>query len=145
MIPVFNEDGNLPAGLHLATLAEIEARFTDNLKRKRHFEYLKLLIDDLKAIGCKTIYIDGSFITNKVLPKDMDICWESTGVDLINTKIIMPILWDFSNARYEQQKKYHADIFPANCIEGASSLYFLDFFQFDKNTGKAKGIIKLEI
>jgi hypothetical protein len=145
MIPDFDADGNLPPGIYQATLAEIEARFTYNLKRKGHYERLRLLRDDLEAIGCKTIYIDGSFITQKALPNDMDICWESAGVDLNYAFSLMPILWDFSNGRYEQQKKYHADIFPANCIEGSFSIFFLDFFQFDKKTGNAKGIIKLEI
>lgn len=145
MIPEFDDDGNLPAGIHQATLVEIEARFTYNVKRQEHIKYLKLLIKDLKTVGCKAIYIDGSFITKKALPKDMDICWENKGVDLINAKRSMPILWNFSNQRYEQQKMYHADIFPADCIEAASSLYFLDFFQFDKKTGERKGIIKLEI
>ena len=135
MIPDFDKDGNLPSGIYQATLVEIEAKFTSNLKRKGHFEHLKLLIDDLIAIGCKTIYIDGSFITKKALPNDIDICWESKGVNLINAKKTMPILWDFSNGRYEQQKKYHADIFPANVMETSSSKYFLDFFQCDKNTG----------
>lgn len=145
MIPDFDKEGNLPPGIYQATLSEIEAKFTSSLKRKGHFELLKQLITDLKAIGCKTIYIDGSFITKKALPNDIDICWENKGLNINTAKRIMPILWDFSNGRYEQQKKYHADIFPANCIEGSSSLCFLDFFQFDKHTGKAKGIIKLEI
>ncbi len=145
MIPDFDVDGNLPAGIYSATLVEIEAKFAYNLKRKGHFKHLKILIEDLKVIGCKTIYIDGSFVTRKVLPGDIDICWESSGIDLIDAKKTMPILWDLAFPRYEQQNRYHADIFPANCIEGASSRYFLDFFQFDKNTGSAKGIIKLEI
>jgi len=145
MIPDFDTDGNLPSGIYEANLMEIEAKFTFTLKRKGHFKHLKLLIVDLIAIGCKTIYIDGSFITKKALPNDIDICWESKGVDLINAKMNMPILWDLNFPRNAQQNKYHADIFPANCFELSSKLYFLDFFQFDKNTGKAKGIIKLEI
>ena len=145
MIPDFDKDGNLPSGIYQATLIEIEVAFAYNLKRKGHFEHLKLLINDLSAIGCKTIYIDGSFITKKLLPKDMDICWESRGLDLNIVRRFMPILWSLGFPRNEQQNRYHADIFPANCIEGASSRCFLDFFQFDKNTGKAKGIIKLEI
>lgn len=145
MIPDFDADGNLPSGIYTATLAEIEDKFTYNLKRRGHFEHLKLLIEDLRTIGCSNIYIDGSFITSKLLPKDIDICWDSGGVDLSIAKKMMPILWDFSNARYEQQKRYHADIFPADCMEGLSSLLFLDFFQQDKKTGNAKGIIKLKI
>jgi hypothetical protein len=144
MIPDFDDEGNLPPGIHYATLAEVEERFSYNLPRKEHFAHLKLLITDLISIGCKTIYIDGSFVTRKSLPKDMDICWENRGVDLNNAKNCMPILWDLYFPREKQQKKYHADIFPASCVERSSTLLFLDFFQKDK-TGNVKGIIKLDI
>jgi|WetSurMetagenome_2_1015567.scaffolds.fasta_scaffold426568_1 hypothetical protein len=143
MIPDFDYEGNLPPGVHSATLIEIEERFSYNLTRKEHLSHLKLLIKDLIAIGCKTIYIDGSFVTRKSLPNDMDICWENRGVDLNNAKRCLPILWELNFPREKQQKKYHADIFPASCIERSSTLLFLDFFQKDK-TGNVKGIIKLE-
>jgi hypothetical protein len=104
------------------------------------------LISDLKKIGCKTIYIDGSFITRKILPKDIDVCWDRTGVNLVVASYLMPILWDLSPyGRKAQQKKYHSDVFPADIMELSSSKLFMDFFQHDKNTGTPKGIIKLEI
>lgn len=146
MLPKFNSAGNLPAGIHEATLVEIEERFTVNTIRKVHFLHLKLLISDLKKIGCKTIYIDGSFITRKILPKDIDVCWDRTGVNLVVASYLMPILWDLSPyGRKAQKKKYHSDVFPADIMELSSSKLFLDFFQHDKNTGTPKGIIKLEI
>lgn len=145
MIPDFNEDGNLPPGIHQATLAEIEERFAYNIKRRLLFDYLEKLIRDLRTIGSTAVYLDGSYTTNKVLPGDMDICWENTGVDLNNAIAVMPVLWDLKPPRKEQQRIYCADIFPANIIESASGKYFIDFFQCDKNTGNKKGIIKLEI
>jgi hypothetical protein len=145
MIPDFNEDGVLPQGIYEAELVEIEHRYAYNIKRKMLFEYLKKLINDLRTIGCAVIYLDGSYITSKALPGDIDICWENKGVDLNNAITLMPILWDLNPPRKEQQRIYHADIFPANIIESASGKYFLDFFQSDKNTGKPKGIIKIQI
>lgn len=145
MIPIFNKFGTLPPGIHEATLDEIESRFVTNYKRKDLYEHLLILIDDLKKIGCRIIYIDGSFITKKILPHDVDICWESKGVNLNNAKINMPELWDMNFPRIKQQNKYHADIFPSDFYESSTSLYFLDFFQVDKNTGYKKGIIKLKI
>lgn len=146
MIPKFNKDGNLPSGIHEATLEEIEKRFAVNYIRKEHFHHLKILINDLKSIKCNTIYIDGSFITEKILPNDIDVCWDNTSVNLADVRTLMPILWDFSSyGRRMQQTKYHADVFPANIMESSSKKLFLDFFQHDKKTGAAKGIIKLEI
>jgi hypothetical protein len=40
--------------------------------------------------------------------------------------------------------KYRGDLFPAEAPEGASGKAFLDFFQTDKRTGRAKGIVSLE-
>lgn len=56
-----------------------------------------------------------------------------------------PILFDFSNGRYNQKKIYQSDIFPAFIMESDSGKLFIDFFQTDKNTGIRKGIIMLNI
>jgi hypothetical protein len=145
MIPNFDPDGNLPPGIHPATIKEVEAKFATNFKRKVIFEGLLRLIDDLRKIGCSIIYLDGSYITTKELPGDMDICWDNTGIDLYNAFAIMPVLWDLDPPRREQQHLYTADIFPANIIEASSRKYFIDFFQCDKNSGSPKGIIQIEI
>lgn len=145
MIPVFEKEGYLPAGIHLATLKEVEDRFSYGIKRIELFKHLLKLIKDLKTIGCPVIYLDGSFTTTKRIPNDMDICWEDAGLDYNIVEKTMPILFDFDNGRKNQQAKYKADIFPANLIEGSIEAPFLDFFQKDKTTDSAKGILKIII
>ncbi len=143
MIPDFNEDGNLPAGIHQASFPEIEARFGFNPKRKWLLDGLKLLIRNLEHANCTLIYLDGSFVTNKEHPGDYDLCWSVNGVD---PEKLDKALLDFSTeGRQKMSDKYRADIFPAEFPEGASGKRFLDFFQTDKNTGEAKGIIELAI
>jgi len=44
------------------------------------------------AAGCRTAYVDGSFVTAKEDPEDFDGCWESEGVSL---KALDPVLCDF--------------------------------------------------
>jgi hypothetical protein len=46
----------------------------------------------LKAAGCRTIYIDGSFVTSKQKPGDFDACWEDNGVDIKYLESIAPTL-----------------------------------------------------
>lgn len=145
MIPVFEKEGYLPEGIHLATLKEVEERFSYGVKRIELFMHLLKLVKDLKTIGCPAIYLDGSFTTTKRIPSDMDICWEDAGIDYDMVEEKMPILFDFDNGRKNQQSKYKADIFPANLIEGSIEAPFLDFFQRDKTTGSAKGILKIII
>lgn len=145
MIPEFEKDGHLPAGIHLATMKEVEANFSNTIWRKELYTNLLQLVEDLKIIGCTAIYLDGSFTTKKRKPGDMDICWEDAGIDYDVVEKTMPILFDFDNGRKNQQAKYKADIFPANLIEGSIGVPFLDFFQRDKSTGSSKGIVKIII
>ena len=51
----------------------------------------------------------------------------------------------FDNSRAEQKAKYRGEFFPAQMTEGGTGTLFLDFFQIDKATGKAKGIIRLDL
>lgn len=99
MIPPFNQNGALPPGIYAATLPEIKARFATNSTRDALFAGLKLLAHDLAAAGCKTLYLNGSFITDKQDPKDYDACWETDGVD----NRIDPILRDIKT--FKQQRK----------------------------------------
>jgi hypothetical protein len=145
MIPAFEKEGYLPAGIHLATLDEVEARFSYGIERVKLFSYLLKLIEDLKSIGCPAIYLDGSFATTKRIPGDMDICWEDEGIDYDMVEEKMPILFDLEYPRQNQQDKYKADIFPANLPESGADMLFLEFFQRDKATGNPKGIVKIII
>ena len=145
MIPEFTAEGLLPAGIHQAALIEFEKRFANNIWRKELFGYLVKLIEDLRNIGCKALYINGSYTTNKRLPKDFDVCWEDLGLDYDEVRRKLPILFDLDPPRAKQQLIYKADIFPAHFVEFGSKMYFIDFFQEDKYTRLPKGIIKIEI
>jgi hypothetical protein len=145
MIPGFTKEGFLPPGIHQTTLDEFEKRFANTIWRKDLFGCLLKLIADLKAVGCKALYIDGSYTTNKRLPNDIDVCWEDLGMDYDYVKRKMPVLFDMAPPRRWQQLLYRADIFPAHYIESGSKKYFIDFFQDDLYTKMPKGIVKIEI
>lgn len=145
MIPAFTKDGYLPPGIHMADLLEFEQRFAYTFWRKQLFANLCRLMNDLKAIGCTSIYVDGSFTTTKRVPGDMDICWEDSGINYALAEIAMPILFDFANKRRNQQARYNTDIFPAHFIADHLNTLYIDFFQKDKATGNPKGIIQLII
>lgn len=145
MIPDFEKTGFLPTGIHEATIAEFEKRFANTIWRKQFFPYLLKLMTDLRGLGIRSIYINGSYTTNERLPNDMDICWEDTGIDYNFVEMNLPILFDLDYPRVAQQLEYKADIFPAHLIETSSGMYFIDFFQRDKYTNLPKGIIKINI
>jgi hypothetical protein len=129
----------LPPGIHNASISEIEDRFAISHHRRHLFSGFKRGVIALSTAGCKTIYLDGSFVSGKPIPKDYDVCWDNTGVD---PNKLDPILLDFSHNRREQKKHFFGEFFPSHSLANGINI-FLDFFQIDKDTGKPKGIINL--
>ncbi len=144
MIPDFNRSGKLPAGIHTTTLDEFENRFGFNNRRQKFIKGLKLAISHLKEINCKVIYVDGSFVTNKLLPNDYDALWEVTGLDWAEAQRKHSIFTDLSAGTKKQKVMYFGEFYPAEVIEGRSGEPFLTFFQRDRD-GTKKGIIRINI
>lgn len=96
----------------------------------------------LRDAGCKIVYVDGSFVTDKEIPGDFDACWEEAGVDPI---ILDPVLLTFANGRAEQKMKYMGELFPASSDAVGDGYSFLEFFQTDKISGGRKGIIAINL
>jgi hypothetical protein len=73
MIPPSNEDGYLPPGIHRATLEEIAARFGQESElRQVQMESLRWLVDLARRAGVQRIVVNGSFVTDKLEPNDVD-------------------------------------------------------------------------
>ena len=79
MIPEFRDDGYLPVGLHVATEAEVTFRFgTDTARRRRLALRFRRWIELSRAVGAKRLFVDGSFVTAKPDPNDVDaVVWLS--------------------------------------------------------------------
>lgn len=142
MIPQLNADGLLPYGIHPATLEEVTERFGGNERRRGLLKGLREALTLLRAAGCRRVFIDGSFVTSKQHPNDIDVCWDISGVD---PDALDPVFFDFENGRAAQKARFRAEFFPAQVPEGVTGKTFLEFFQVDKQTGEPKGIIELEL
>ena len=145
MIPEFVDINGiwnlLPPGVHDATLKEVEERFATNEERKYLFEGFNRGVKNLRAAGCKTVYLDGSFVSEKENPGDFDACWEPVGVDDGN---LDRVLLDFSDKRRRQKLKYGGEFFPST-LRAEGVLTFLEYFQRDRHTGQVKGIIRIRL
>lgn len=141
MIPVLVDIGGpwkvLPPGIHDASLEEVRVRYATNERRETLFEGFRRGFLVLTGAGCRGVFLNGSFVNEKLEPGDFDVCWIPTGVDSAK---LDPVLLDFSNMREAQKKKYGGEFFPLNAT-AAPGAFFLEFFQKDKYTGKPKGII----
>ena len=132
----------LPAGIHSATLIDIEQTFVFNQRRSELFEGLKSAVVDLSEAGCQLLYLDGSFVTSKPRPGDYDVCWDPTGVQ----ELLLPkVFLDFSERRARQKARYGGEFFPLSFIEKSSGFTFLEYFQQDGQTGLRKGILSIEL
>lgn len=130
----------LPPGVHDATLDDIYSRFVSNERRKFLFEGMLRGINALFRSGCPQVFLDGSYVTEKPIPNDYEICWDGRFVD---PDTLDPVFLDFNNMRKAQKDKYGGEYFPSFLIESHSGKPFLEFFQNDRETGNAKGIIRI--
>ncbi len=103
---------------------------------------IRAAIENLKNAGCLTVYVDGSFVTAKEVPNDFDACWDETGVDPL---ALDPVLLIFDPGRATQKAKYLGELFPASAIADGDGFSFLEFFQTDKDTGRPKGIVTIDL
>lgn len=133
----------MPPGAYPATWEEIEDRYGYNKERLQQLTGLKAALDNLKAASCKRAYLDGSFITEKEIPRDYDLCWEPKGVDdtiidplFILTRHVLP-------PRKEQKAKYFGEILIT--LNHPAVFDTLSYFQFDDRTGHKKGIISIDL
>jgi len=151
---VFDEEtGLLIPGEHKLSIEEFEEAFVYNSKRKTIFNGFQKLLKIFREIACSHIYADGSFVTQKPLPGDIDVCWHMDTDSTIRQKQLetlfklcppLLLLNEKKNRDYIQQE-FCADVFPANMQEGGSGLLFKDFFQKDKYTDTPKGIIVIDL
>jgi ribosome-binding protein aMBF1 (putative translation factor) len=109
MLPEFNRDGRLPAGIHWATWQEIQSRFGFSSRRQQLLGGLRLALAALNRAGCSRVYIDGSFVTVKREPGDYDACWD---IDGVNVEALDSVFLDFSKGRTAQKRKYFGEFFP---------------------------------
>ncbi len=115
--------------------------------RRRLLDGLEAALASLKSGGCRRVYLDGSFVTDKEValgspPNDYGGCWDISGVDPAK---LDPVLLDFSRGRAAQKAKFFGELFPAQTPEGVTGRTFLEFFQINKQTGKPKGIIAIDL
>src|SRR5256885_15569465 len=75
MLPAFNQDGNLPEGIHLAAEEEVFMRFaTPSARRQWLGDQLRSLVALAKSTGqLARAFLWGSFVTRKEAPNDLDV------------------------------------------------------------------------
>lgn len=139
MIPDFDTNGNLPPGIHEATIDEVRNRFSTNAPRNRLFILLLEVLSIFRDCGCPEVYLDGSYVTAKVEPADYDLCYEPTGIKAT------PNFYEFLTSKDTRKERYGGDIFPRMPVP---PFHFdhVEHWQTDgRNNDVAKGILKIKL
>lgn len=138
MVPNLKKSGLLPIGIHSATWEELNEKFGFNEHRQQLLVSLKKGLQLLRKYGCNEACIDGSFVTSKPFPNDVDVCYDNTHMNW--TKFIKdnPEFNDVKNGSKIQKEKYQSEFYAYNAFEDS----ILQFFQLDRNNNP-KGIVKI--
>lgn len=138
-IPDFDENGNLPPGVYEVSLQDIESRFTWTDRRKELFEGLKRAIDNLIKANVQKVWLDGSFVTSKDDPNDIDGCWQADKD--VDADLLDSVFLDMSPPREAMKKKYGVDFLISGVqISDSPGNTTEEFFQIDRD-GNKKGIL----
>jgi hypothetical protein len=145
MIPRFTEEGLLPPGVHETGIDELREKMAWSRKRRELLEGLEEALELMASCGVVRAYLDGSFVTDKDRPNDIDGCFDleedAAAEDLGRLAPIFPP--GISN-RVEAKRRFGVDFFPAASTELGSGQPFLRFFQTDRE-GRERGVLSVEL
>lgn len=134
----FNSNGNLHKTVEL-TLTEFEQHFGTNEWRKVRIKNALIFFEIFASCGCSTVYIGGSFISTKINPDDIDICFDLQDIDIDKFGIAFPDFFDFNKiGEIRRNFKCHLLHFDKN------NLQYLRMLEKDKN-GYPKGLVKINL
>ena len=140
-LPEFDENGNLPPRIYTPSLDDIVERFRGehSLVRADRTQSLVEFIEFLRPFAI-AIYIDGSYITEKLEPGDVDLA------------VILPPTFNYNSAEGEKLLKYagskdysHLEI--RRYVQGKEShklINRVDDWMTDRDN-HSKGILYLEL
>lgn len=143
MIPDFDENGNLPPGIYFCDWNDFKEKFGYNIRRQTLIRGIEEVLTQLKNAGCRTAYLNGSFVTIKLKPKDFDLCWDADDVvDIDYLRKNAPLILNFYNSN-AQKNRYGGEIYPSDRPVNESVTSF-EFFQQDREENR-KGIIAINL
>jgi hypothetical protein len=139
-LPEFNERGVFPPGIYPARLDEFKRRLGFNSYRQEMIEKgLLSVLNELRDKDLRRIFVDGSFVTEKPFPGDID------------AYVLVPDrthpMFRFIAERHKAWRAlYRIHCFPAIQNEDGfgSEVYWKDFFGHQPDQSP-KGIVALEL
>jgi len=126
-------------GLHPASLDEIETRLAQTAQRRELFERLRQFFELAQHAGAVRMFVDGSYVTAKLDPGDVDVViWlDGTFLNLLNAE--------------DRQAMELQRMFLTRTPKEAFAVFdqsgwddWLDFFSFTR-AGEQKGVVEVQL
>ena len=143
VMPPFNAQGDLPPGVHQATLVEVVERFgQDAPERLRGTERLEQVIALAQGTGkLQRVFIWGSYITDKPDPRDIDLfLLMAPDFESNDCTGAMHLVFDSEAAEHE----LGTTVFWMTSSAGSQTTmaFFLEQFQIRRDGGR-RGIVEI--
>jgi hypothetical protein len=141
-IPGFREDGYLPEGLYLVSESEVTFRFgTSNRTRRRLTIRVRRWIELARLTNSPRLMIDGSYITSKLEPNDVDaVVLLPSDFDVQIANNITPAI----ELEHMLLTRWPEEIFAAE--EESDWNDWIEFFARTREAdGRLKGLIEIEL
>jgi hypothetical protein len=141
-LPPFRPDGYLPEGLHQTTEVELTFRFgTSSRRRRRLILRVRRWIQLGREVGAKRLFVDGSFVTSKTEPNDVD------AVILLPSDFKQQLEQDFQPAVELEEmllSRRPEEIFAAE--DDIDWSEWIEFFSLTREAdGRHKGLVEIEL
>lgn len=140
-IPAFDDTGQLPPGTHAARWDEVVARYGGDERRRALLDGLERLLALLAAVGCRRVWLNGSFVSSKVAPGDFDLAWDLGGVDLEALRRRDLALDPLVPGRMTQLRRYGGECF---AVSEPVTSGVVATFRHDR-LGREKGIVLIAL
>ena len=144
-----NEHGLLPPGSHDLSLDQIDALFGGFQNSERRMNLVKRLREMVAQVGsfsfARHLIVDGSFITSKAEPGDIDIVFVVADGSLPITVPLNPFEYNALSAK-RLKKAYQFDVFVVP--EGSEAYdHYVSYFARLKEgpDGVTKGLVRLAL
>jgi len=146
-----DEKGFLPPGIHDLTLGQIGAAFgsfQETEQRPRLFKKLEELVEQIGSYDfVRSIIVDGSFVTDKTQPSDIDliIVVDPQVLDRLQREMVNPFEYSALSSR-RLRKRYPFDVFVVPEASDAYDKYVRLFSRIKGgNSNGKKGIVRLAL
>lgn len=146
-LPVLNDFGLLPAGVHDCDGDEIHANFCASPAREAIWQAFQGFLRWAETQpGPFTIFVDGSFVTDKAAPSDVDVAVDITGCSKADQDVWL-IAYHREHARLKREFK--TDFYPVIIGAGHDFTAFFQYVRVDEALargapdGTRKGILRL--